>query len=165
MNFTEKIAEQCNGASECDISSQPTYIHKCGKISDYIFVSYVCYKAENTHDICKRVNIEKTKLNDDQLLISSPDFPNEYEPSIDCTCVINTNNPIKFDILWFSLQDNDFLNIKDYKNLTGWLTPTTELTILNNKSLNLRFKTDDALSYKGFWMKITGKEINICSFF
>jgi hypothetical protein len=45
MNFTEKIAEQCNGASQCDISSQPTYIHKCAKISDYIYVTYICYES------------------------------------------------------------------------------------------------------------------------
>jgi hypothetical protein len=46
MNFTEKIAEQCNGQVQCELSSQPTYIHKCGKISDYLYVSYKCIKGK-----------------------------------------------------------------------------------------------------------------------
>ena len=151
MNFTEKIAEQCNGANDCDISSQSTYIHKCGKISDYLFVSYICYKVEETHDICKDINIETNN----SPLITSPDFPNEYSPSIDCTCLINSNNNFKFEVLWFSLQDNDFLSIFNNKNITGWLNPTNEI-IIKNKTTSIRFKSDDALAYKGFWLKMVG---------
>ncbi len=111
--------------------------------------------AENNHDICKESNIV-----DDNLLITSPDFPNEYPTSIDCTCSIISTGYFKFDILWFSLQDNDFLNIKNNnnnKNLSGWLNPTNEL-ILANKTANIRFKTDDALSYKGFWLKVVPRK-------
>jgi hypothetical protein len=56
MNFTEKIAEQCNGMNSCEISAQPTYIHKCSKISDFLFISYKCFKC-NYRLIFKTKNI------------------------------------------------------------------------------------------------------------
>jgi hypothetical protein len=161
MNFTEKIAEQCNGAQQCDLSSQPTYIHKCGKISDYLYVSYRCIQETKIFDICKP--IEKTfKLNSlntfNNFYIKSTDFPTEYESSLDCSCSISSKHEqsLKLDVLWFSLQDNDYLNLFN-KNLTGWINPTYEMPIMS-KQTTIRFVTDDSLAYKGFWLKMSSRK-------
>lgn len=160
MNFTEKIAEQCNGEKQCDLSSQPTYIHKCGKISDYLYVSYKCIKDEKIFDICKPIS-RAFKLNSngfDNFYLKSTDFPTEYPSSLDCSCSISskTEQSLKMDVLWFSLQDNDYLNLFN-KNLTGWINPTYEMPIMS-KQTTVRLLTDDALAYKGFWLKVTNRK-------
>ncbi len=114
-------------------------------------------KGKDTVDICKLSYIEKTNAND-MLLITSPDFPHDYPPSVDCTCVVQSNNQFSLDVLWFSLQDNDFLSIAD-KSLTDWVNPTHEYPIMD-KSVKLRFQTDDSLAYNGFWLKV--KESETC---
>ena len=162
MNFTEKIAEQCNGADHCELSSQPTFIHKCGKISDYLYVSYKCIKEANTFDICKSTvkvfSQEKMQNEQQSFYIKSSEFPVEYSSSLDCSCLISSSNQqiLKYEVLWFSLQDNDFLNIFN-KNVTGWINPTHEMPIINKNNM-IRFMTDDALAYKGFWLKISNRK-------
>lgn len=161
MNFTEKIAEQCNGAQHCDLSSQPTYIHKCGKISDYLYVSYKCISENNIFDICKSVKrtfTQRDQSGSPEFYIKSSDFPDEYPWSLDCSCAISSSveQPLKMEVLWFSLQDNDYLNMFN-KNLTGWINPTYEMPIMA-KTNRLRFLTDDALAYKGFWLKVSARK-------
>ena len=163
MNFTEKIAEQCNGSPQCELSSQPTYIHKCGKISDYLYVSYKCVRASHTHDICESltrtltlpVNAQHSK----SLYIKSSDFPSEYAGSLDCSCAIRPTvpNSLKVDILWFALQDNDYLSLLG-KNLSGWLEPSSEWTLPGADTHTLRFVTDDSLAYKGFWVRVAPRK-------
>ena len=159
MNFTEKIAEQCNGAQQCDLSSQPTYIHKCGKISDYLYVSFKCVQDEKIFDVCKQTT-QVFKLNDKDFsfYLKSTDFPTEYPSSLDCSCSISSKSEqsLKIDVLWFSLQDNDYLNLFN-KNLTGWINPTYEMPIMS-KQTTVRFTTDDGLAYKGFWLKVSGRK-------
>lgn len=156
MNFTEKIAEQCNGAEQCDLSSQPTYIHKCGKISDYLYVAYKCIKEQDTFDICK--STKKIYTQEQSFYLKSSDFPNEYSSSLDCTCKISSNlhQTLKLEVLWFSLQDNDYMNLFS-KNYSGWINPTYEMPIINRVN-KIRFLTDDALAYKGFWLKVSGRK-------
>lgn len=157
MNFTEKIAEQCNGWSQCDLSSQPTYIHKCAKISDYLYVTYKCINQLNTFDICKQSH--KTFINsNEEFYIKSSEFPDEYSANLDCSCSISSSSELnlKYDILWFSLQDNDYLKINN-KNMSGWIDPAYEIAI-NSKHSQVRFTTDDALAYKGFWLKIGARK-------
>jgi hypothetical protein len=162
MNFTEKISEQCNGAQQCDLSSQPTYIHKCGKISDYLYVSYKCIAEHDTYDICKSVQRTFTQFQMQQeqasFYIKSSDFPTEYSSSLDCSCSISSSaqQTLKLEFLWFSLQDNDYLNIFG-KNLTGWINPTYEMPLMSKKT-SIRFLTDDALAYKGFWLKVSSRK-------
>ncbi|CAF0780629.1 unnamed protein product [Brachionus calyciflorus] len=157
MNFTEKIAEQCNGSPQCDLSSQPTYIHKCGKISDYLYVTYKCVKETETFDICKPVR-KTYKNSNDEFYIKSSEFPDEYSSNLDCSCLISTPNNLnlKLDFLWFSLQDNDYMTLSN-KNLSGWINPTYEIPLSNKNNL-IRFTTDDSLAYKGFWFKVTSRK-------
>jgi hypothetical protein len=167
MNFTEKIAEQCNGGQQCDLSSQPTYIHKCGKISDYLYVSFKCIKEEAVYDICKPLSRTFSRSRSSSsssygkqfdFYIKSSDFPDEYPSSVDCSCALTSNaeQQLKLEILWFSLQDNDYLSLFN-KNLTGWINPTYEMAILA-RSNTIRFLTDDSLAYKGFWLKISSRK-------
>ena len=161
MNFTEKIAEQCNGAQQCDLSSQPTYIHKCGKISDYL---YECINEESIYDVCKplsRVFSRRSRQDGHgqvSFYLKSSDFPDEYPSSLDCSCAITSSTEqLKLEVLWFSLQDNDYLSLFN-KNLTGWMNPSYEMPILT-KSNTIRFLTDDSLAYKGFWLKISSRRV------
>ncbi|RNA33707.1 neuropilin and tolloid 2 [Brachionus plicatilis] len=157
MNFTEKIAEQCNGWSECELSSQPTYIHKCAKISDYLYVTYKCIKQLNTFDICQ--HSRKTFVDSsDHFFIKSSQFPDEYAPNLDCSCSISSPSHLnlKYDILWFSLQDNDYLKVHS-QNLSGWISPTHEIG-LTSKHSQVRFTTDDSLAYKGFWLRVGARK-------
>jgi hypothetical protein len=165
MNFTEKIAEQCNGSPQCELSSQPTYIHKCGKISDYLYVSYKCIKEVDTYDICQSVtrtfnHKESTTSgsSSSSLYIKSSDFPTEYAASLDCSCSIDSSvsNTLKMEVMWFSLQDNDFLTVFN-KNLSGWINPTSEWPLTTSHN-TIRFMTDDALAYKGFWLKLSPRK-------
>lgn len=151
MNFTEKISEQCNGAAQCEISAQPTYIHKCSKISDYLYISYKCYGAAHTVDICERKRVQST-IGSGELFIRSPDFPDEYPASVDCTCKIESTRKMRLDVLWFSVQDNDVLAV-DGRNLTAWMSPASEMRLAQGYKAELRFSSDDALAYKGFWLK------------
>jgi hypothetical protein len=59
-------------------------------------------------------------------------------------------------VLWFSLQDNDYLTIAD-KSITDWVNPTLEYPVMD-KSVKLRFQTDDSLAYNGFWLKVRESE-------
>lgn len=154
MNFTEKIAEQCNGAAHCDLSAQPTYIHKCGKISDYLYVSFQCIQQRTIHNICQPAVHTLTT----PFYLKSTDFPTEYPSSLDCTCSLTTSTTanLKLEILWFSLQDNDYLQMFN-KNLTNWINPTYEIPILTNSN-KIRFLTDDSLAYKGFWLQIAPRK-------
>ena len=156
MNFTEKIAEQCNGSPQCELSSQPTYIHKCGKISDYLYVSYKCVKEIDTFDICE--SMTRTFESGQSVYIKSSDFPTEYAASLDCSCSIVSTmaNTLKMEVMWFSLQDNDFLNVLN-KNVSGWLNPTSEWPLVSTQN-TIRFMTDDALAYKGFWLKLSPRK-------
>jgi len=173
MNFTEKIAEQCNGSPQCELSSQPTYIHKCGKTSDYLYVAYKCIKEVDTFDICKpsRKSYSYGQLvgGGKSFYLKSSDFPDEYSSSLDCSCSLVSSHShhhhhsaaaattnLKLDVLWFSLQDNDYLNMFN-RNLSGWINPTYEMPILA-KSNKIRFLTDDSLAYKGFWLKISSRK-------
>lgn len=162
MNFTGKIAEQCNGAQHCDLSSQPTYIHKCGKVSDYLYVSYKCISEHNIYDICQSTSrtFRPTTASgaDISFYIRSSEFPDEYPWSLDCSCAITSaaDQALKLEVLWFSLQDNDYLTMFN-RNLTGWINPTYEMATQARTNI-MRFVTDDALAYKGFWLKLGGRK-------
>jgi hypothetical protein len=126
----------------------------------------ICKASTRTYDLSAGVNNQ----NNFQFYIKSTDFPAEYASSLDCTCTIDSLShqgqleqippPLKLEVLWFSLQDNDYLSLFN-KNLTGWINPTFEMPLLSS-STKIRFLTDDALAYKGFWLKISSM---ILSFF
>jgi hypothetical protein len=163
MNFTDKIAEQCNGLFQCALSSQSTFIHKCGKISDYLYVSYKCVRAADTYDICQSVtrtfnHPEPTANNggSSSVYIKSSDFPTEYAASLDCSCSIESSVKLKMEVMWFSLQVNDFLTIFN-KNLSGWINPMSEWPLTASHT-TIRFMTDDALAHKGFWLKLAPRK-------
>ena len=179
MNFTEKIAEQCNGAERCDLSAQPTYIHKCGATSDYLYVAYKCVRARDTFDICqpaKRTILLRRSASHTAAAAASPafyikssEFPDEYSSSLDCACALtrptqsakrhHQHSLLRSEVLWFALQDGDSLSTSvNSGNLSGWLSPASEMTLGGGgggKPIVWRFRTDDALAYKGFWLKIS----------
>jgi hypothetical protein len=127
---------------------------------------YVCIEEMDTFDICKSsrgsFTIKQMQTERRSFFIKSSEFPDEYASSLDCSCSISStttattaNHNLKLDVLWFSLQDNDYLTMFN-KNLTGWINPTYEMPILA-KTNRIRFLTDDSLAYKGFWLKISSE--------
>ena len=164
MNFTGKIAEQCNGAAHCDLSSQPTYIHKCGQVSDYLYVSYRCVAAHTIHDICAPQR-HTLRAHAAPFSLRSPDFPDEYPRALDCSCAIRAPaaaaaRPLALRVLWFSLQDNDYLSVGG-RDVSGWVAPAHELSVGKARAgwSVLRFVTDEALAYKGFWLQVGGRRV------
>jgi hypothetical protein len=73
----------------------------------------------------------------------------------DCSCQITSSQPqaLKLEILWFSLQDNDYLSISK-RNFSGWINPTYEFPI-SSYNTTIRFTSDETLAYKGFWFKLS----------
>ncbi len=45
MDYTHKIAELCNGVSQCEVILTQQFIHKCSDEATYLFISYQCIKS------------------------------------------------------------------------------------------------------------------------
>jgi len=46
MDYTHKIAELCNGVSECEVILTQQFIHKCSDEATYLFISYQCINSK-----------------------------------------------------------------------------------------------------------------------
>lgn len=45
MDYTHKIAELCNGVSQCEVILTQQFIHKCSDEATYLYISYQCIKS------------------------------------------------------------------------------------------------------------------------
>lgn len=117
MDYTHKIAELCNGASQCEVILTQQFIHKCSDEATYLFISYQCINSK-INAICLSVMIgiifldstivdvcssrSMTSMNSVNLI--SPAFPNEYPNNVNCTCRVEPTEsyqrtlPIAIDV-------------------------------------------------------------------
>ncbi|CAF3626323.1 unnamed protein product [Adineta steineri] len=159
MDYTHKIAELCNGASQCEVILTQQFIHKCSDEATYLFISYQCINNSTIVDVCSRRSM--TSVNGLNLI--SPSFPNEYPNNVNCTCLIEPTEinkqslPIVIDVesLSFNLQDNDYLSSTKSLPLSGTL-PFGASIFNEINSLRLQFTTDETLSQSGFWIRLHG---------
>lgn len=94
--------------------------------------------------------------------MKSPNFPNSYEPDLDCSWVITANRgeQIQLNITDFVLENNkcqyDYLEIRNGKTFNSPIIGTycgmeiPRQIISHTNNLYLHFKSDSSRSYSGF---------------
>jgi hypothetical protein len=129
-------------------------------------LDYSCLQGPSL-SVCDN-RIVSTSLNKDhRLFLRSPNYPHEYENSLNCSCQIDTiKSQIKF--LDFYLEERDEMNIcsRDYLQIgnRSYCSSTVDdsnqklSTIILNSSTQLLFKTNDVITRKGFWLMINSEQ-------
>jgi hypothetical protein len=135
--------------------------------SDYMVLDYSCLQGPSL-SVCDNRLISKSLNNkENRLFLRSPNYPNEYENSLNCSCQIDTiKSQIKF--LDFYLEERDEMNICSRDRLQignrSYCGSTIDdnnqklSTIILNSSTQLTFKTNDVITRKGFWLMIDSEQ-------
>jgi len=130
--------------------------------SDYMVLDYLCLQGESLSVCDNRVILTSEIDLKHRLFIRSPNYPNEYENSLNCSCEIETRKAnIKF--LDFYLEERDEMNLctRDYLqigNQTYCDSTIDDQDISVNSSSYLIFKTNDVITRKGFWLMINSNQ-------
>lgn len=93
--------------------------------------------------------------------LATPNFPNEYPPNLDCTCVLEVNQRgtrVQLEATHFIIKHDspckDWVEITmsgQMRRLCGAYRST-----LFNKSFNLTFHSDDEFGHQGLWLHFSG---------
>jgi hypothetical protein len=124
-------------------------------------LDYLCLQGESL-SVCDNRLILTSEIDlKHRLLIRSPNYPNEYENSLNCSCKIDTKkSDIKF--LDFYLEERDEMNLctQDYLQIENqsYCNSTIDQTINLNSSIHLTFKTNDIIAKRGFWLMINSDQ-------
>ncbi|CAF0731807.1 unnamed protein product [Adineta steineri] len=163
---TTYIGMECNGLTTCDLDLNPQYLHICSQYSDYMVLDYSCLQGPSL-SVCSNRLISTSLNKDHRLFLRSPNYPHEYENSLNCSCQINTiKSSIKF--LDFYLEERDEMNIcsRDYLQINNRSYCGSSIDDNNNQmtssisfdsSFQLIFKTNDVITRKGFWVMINSQ--------
>ncbi|CAF3782709.1 unnamed protein product [Rotaria sp. Silwood1] len=163
---TTYIGMECNGLTTCHLDLNPQYLHICSQYSDYMVLDYSCLQGQSI-SVCDNRYISTSINNEHRLFLRSPNYPYEYENSLNCSCQINTKNShIKF--LDFYLEERDEMNLcsrdhlqidsRSYCGSTIDENNSISSLILFNSSFQLIFKTNDVITRKGFWLTINSEQ-------
>jgi hypothetical protein len=124
-------------------------------------LDYLCLQGESL-SVCDNRFILTSEIDlKHRLFIRSPNYPNEYENSLNCSCEIDTK---KFEIkfLDFYLEERDEMNLcsRDYLQIENqsYCDSTIDQMISFNSSIQLIFKTNDVITRKGFWLMINSDQ-------
>jgi hypothetical protein len=129
--------------------------------SDYMVLDYSCLQGESL-SVCDNRLISTSSLDlKHRLFLRSPNYPNEYENSLNCSCEIETKKAnIKF--LDFFLEERDEMNLcsRDYLQIgnRSYCDSTIDPLISFMSSIPLTFKTNDVITRKGFWLMIDSEQ-------
>ena len=184
MVNVDYVANECNGMSNCKISLDSQYLHSCKAYSDYLFIVYECVAASSTVNICDSSKyLDATHLDKNEIFIQTPNYPIEYLSNLDCSCSLKTSSglstqiqllefdlesssienfepsPIKTVQLEKNLCTKDYLTIGNETQLCSTLTPYTHMQQISRSKntqeiLNFKFHSDDALTRRGFWIRV-----------
>ncbi|CAF1612290.1 unnamed protein product, partial [Adineta ricciae] len=163
---TTYIGMECNGLTTCNLDLNPQYLHICSQYSDYMVLDYTCLQGSSL-SVCDNRLISTSLHKDHRLFLRSPNYPHEYENSLNCSCQIQTKkSQVKF--LDFYLEERDEMNIcsRDYLQIDNrsYCGSTVEdnnpikSTIDLDSSFQLTFKTNDVITRKGFWLMISSEQ-------
>jgi hypothetical protein len=124
-------------------------------------LDYLCLQGESL-SICDNRSILISEINlKHRLLIRSPNYPNEYENSLNCSCEIDTKES-DIEFLDFYLEKGDEMNscTQDYLQIgnQSYCGSTTDRIIDLNSSIHLTFKTNDVITRRGFWLMINADQ-------
>lgn len=138
-------------------SSLRSFFSLGSQYSDYMVLDYLCLPGVSL-SVCDHRLIGTSLIDTShRLFIRSPNYPNEYENSLNCSCLIKTSKAtMKF--LDFSLEERDEMNscTRDYLQIPSqtYCDSTIDPIILLNSSTELIFKSNDVITRKGFWLMI-----------
>ena len=140
------------------------YVCACflgSQYSDYMVLDYLCLPGASM-SICDQRLISTSSIDGShRLFIRSPNYPNEYENSLNCSCLISARRAeVKF--LDFSLEERDEMNFctRDYLQIASqsYCDSTMDPIIVLNRSTEVIFKSNDVITRKGFWLMIDSSQ-------
>lgn len=177
MVNVDYVANECNGMSNCKISLDSQYLHSCKSYSDYLFIIYECVDRKSTVDICDSDNL----IEGSEIYLHTPNYPIEYSTNKDCSCSLQTSSDTQIELLEFDLESSfiedpqapaqsntctkDYLMIGNETEICSTLAPFSNyLQTVHSKQeiINFNFHSDDALTRRGFWIKIEPSEVTDC---
>ena len=155
-SVSENKSIKLNSTSVCLLGSQ---------YSDYMMLDYSCLQGESL-SICENrlVHTSANAERQHRVLIRSPNYPNEYDNSLNCSCQVETTTTSsRIEFLDFYLEERDEINTcsRDYLQIGNRSfcdsrideqdqSPSIDL----NSSSLLTFKSNDVITRKGFWLMI-----------
>lgn len=161
---TTYIGMECNGLTTCDLDLNPQYLHICSQYSDYMVLDYSCLQGPSL-SVCEN----RLLVNERRVFLRSPNYPQEYENSLNCSCQIsNPRGQAQIKFLDFYLEERDELNLCSRDQLQIANRSYCGSTIDENQqissivplisSFQLSFKTNDVITRKGFWLMIDSEQ-------
>jgi len=188
MVNVDYVANECNGMSTCTISLDSQYLHSCKSYSDYVFIIYECIPAASTLNMCDpHTHLDSHNLTGTPFLyINSPNYPIEYSNNQDCKCSIQTSGHPQIELLEFDLESSsvdypviseleptctkDYLMIGNETKICSTLAPFTNIiqsrstnkTKTQDNIVSFKFVSDDALTRRGFWIKVSPSQMINC---
>lgn len=185
MVNVDYVANECNGMSSCRISLDSQYLHSCKAYSNYLFIVYQCIEKKSAVDMCNTDRILDTNnLTDSTMYIHTPNYPIEYSNNEDCKCSMKTSGDSHIELLEFDLESSfiedpamihqasaktctkDYLMIGNDTRICSTLSPFTNVIksryTKENEIIDFNFHSDDALTRRGFWIKIKPSMVHNC---
>ncbi len=137
------------------------YFFPGSQYSDYLVLDYLCLPGESL-SVCDSRLISTSAIDQKhRLLIRSPNYPQEYENSLNCSCEITTMKS-QIELLDFYLEERDEMNFcsRDYLQIgdQSYCDSNVDRSIALHSSTHLTFKTNDVITRKGFWLMISSDQ-------
>jgi len=124
-------------------------------------LDYSCLKGQSLSVCDNRLILTSSIDMKHRLFIRSPNYPNEYGNSLNCSCEIDTQTS-EIEFLDFYLEERDEMNLcsRDYLQIgnQSYCDSKIDQSIILNSSTHLTFKTNDVITRKGFWLMISSEQ-------
>ena len=126
-------------------------------------LDYSCLQGQSL-SICDHRSVVSSPMDErtHRVFLRSPNYPNEYENALNCTCDVEANRST-VDVLDFALEERDETNLcsRDYLQVDNRSYCDAKLepsSMRVNGSARFTFKTNDVITRKGFWLMIHGDQ-------
>ena len=121
-------------------------------------LDYLCLQGQSL-SVCDNRMI--STIGDHRTFLRSPNYPQEYENALKCSCSIQGSH-LQFNLLDFYLEERDEINqcTRDYLQIDDefYCDSDSIKMIERNLSVNVNFQTNDVITRKGFWLMITSDQ-------
>ena len=130
-------------------------------------LDYSCLQGESL-SVCEN-RVVRTSANGEgqhRALIRSPNYPNEYDNSLNCSCQVESSSS-QIEFLDFYLEERDEINTcsRDYLQIGNRSFCDSRIdeqdqspSIHLDSSTHLTFKSNDVITRKGFWLAISSAQ-------
>ena len=121
-----------------------------------MMLDYLCLQGQSL-SVCEQHST--STHGNEPLLLRSPNYPDEYENTLQCSCQINSRQA-SIEFLEFYLEERDesdqctrdYLQINQRAFCDGQVLSAIDL---NASVTRLTFQTNDVITRKGFWLMIS----------